>query len=261
MLKKTNSNLIGISGKLNGGKDFSAKLIQYHIANERLKEHDGGVSKEWRMEDFMQLNPERRFKESLFKTRSFAYKLKKMIAVLLDVSIHELEDREFKNFPLSNFGGKTPREMMQSIGTEWGRKLVYENIWASALINSWKPDAVQLHLLQPTGDEMKPNWLVTDVRFPNEVKAIQDAGGIVIRVDRPTELRYPDLWEDFQASEYDVWDDYLKSINRLGEVYHPSECALDEFSGFDHRISWREDETDLIVDLKLILQDEGIISD
>jgi len=29
-----------------------------------------------------------------------------------------------------------------------------------------------------------PNWIVTDVRFPNEVEAIKKAGGTVIRIDR-----------------------------------------------------------------------------
>ena len=29
-----------------------------------------------------------------------------------------------------------------------------------------------------------PNWIITDVRFPDEVKAIEDRGGIVIRLER-----------------------------------------------------------------------------
>jgi hypothetical protein len=29
------------------------------------------------------------------------------------------------------------------------------------------------------------NWIITDVRFPNEAQAIKDRGGIIIRIERP----------------------------------------------------------------------------
>ena len=31
---------------------------------------------------------------------------------------------------------------------------------------------------------MYPNWIITDVRFPNEADAIKGRGGIIIRVNR-----------------------------------------------------------------------------
>ena len=35
--------------------------------------------------------------------------------------------------------------------------------------------------------EVYPNWIITDTRFPNELQAVKDKGGINIRVNRPKE--------------------------------------------------------------------------
>ena len=64
----------------------------------------------------------------------------------------------------------TPRLAMQTLGTEWGRRL-YDNIWVDACMND----------VRSRGQD---NVVITDVRFRNEVQAVQDAGGLVIRLRR-----------------------------------------------------------------------------
>jgi len=64
----------------------------------------------------------------------------------------------------------TPRKLLQLLGTEAGRNIIHPNIWVNALFASYLKDS---------------NWVVTDVRFPNEAQAIKDRGGITIRVTRP----------------------------------------------------------------------------
>ena len=63
-------------------------------------------------------------------------------------------------------GGKTPRWAMQSLGTEWGRDLIHNDLW----INAWKSTL-------PDG-----NIVVDDIRFLNEVETIQDEGGYIINI-------------------------------------------------------------------------------
>ena len=64
--------------------------------------------------------------------------------------------------------GKTNRQMLQEIG----RKM--REIWPDVWIHNWREWV--------KGYEC--TVIVPDVRFPNEVKAIQDLGGIVIRLTR-----------------------------------------------------------------------------
>ena len=77
-------------------------------------------------------------------------------------------------------GFMTAREFLQFFGTEIGRKM-YPDIWIDATINRILEEQTGLAI-------------ITDVRFPDEVAAIQNVGGIVCRLDRT-------LFEDNHPSE------------------------------------------------------------
>jgi hypothetical protein len=64
----------------------------------------------------------------------------------------------------------TPRWVLQYWGTEVCRTGFHDDIWIASLENK----------MRKTGD----NIVISDVRFPNEIKAIHNAGGIVVRVKR-----------------------------------------------------------------------------
>ena len=83
----------------------------------------------------------------------------------------DLENREFKERELGEeWDGLTPRKILQLLGTEAGRDIIHPNIWVNSLFADYTTDS---------------NWIITDVRFPNEAKAIKDRGGIVVRIERP----------------------------------------------------------------------------
>ncbi len=79
-----------------------------------------------------------------------------------------------KELPLDILCGKTARYAMQTLGTEWGRDIIGQDVW----IQAWKAK-VELAL------EAGAMVVVDDIRFPNEAEAVGDMGGLVIRVDRP----------------------------------------------------------------------------
>lgn len=62
------------------------------------------------------------------------------------------------------------RELLQRMGTEVGRDLYGTNFWVDRVMAQVKS----------SGD-----YVITDVRFPNEAKAVREAEGRVIRVVRP----------------------------------------------------------------------------
>lgn len=49
----------------------------------------------------------------------------------------------------------------------------------------WKHIGKNFKNIKPIIPISPPNWIITDVRFPNEAKAITDRGGILIKVVRP----------------------------------------------------------------------------
>ena len=72
----------------------------------------------------------------------------------------------------------TPRWILQYWGTEVCRNSFHDDIWIASLENK----------MRKTSD----NIVISDVRFPNEIKAIHNAGGIVVRVKRGADPEWYD---------------------------------------------------------------------
>lgn len=74
--------------------------------------------------------------------------------------------------------GRSPRELMQSMGTEWARQLVHPDVWV-------KIAEQNLNYLQNTLSSVV-GFVVSDVRFENEADFIRQRGGTIIHIARPT---------------------------------------------------------------------------
>lgn len=112
-----------------------------------------------------------------FSTYALASPIKAALAAMLRVPVTKIEDREFKNAVYPPLG-KTPRQMLQTLGTEWGRQLVCEDIWLNLMRKRW---AEVQH-------EIPPYLCVTDIRFDNEANAIKKEGGTLIRIIRGDQI-------------------------------------------------------------------------
>lgn len=81
-----------------------------------------------------------------------------------DDSKNELTNNYWDNKQL------TAREVMQMVGTDMFRKMQH-NVWADATLLKIKNEEPKLAI-------------IADCRFPNEVEAVKNAGGIVIKLAR-----------------------------------------------------------------------------
>lgn len=118
----------------------------------------------------------------------------------------------------------TPRILLQILGTSVGRQIIHPNIWVNSLMSDYKatvpyPAFKRLMRDITRKDKEYPNWIITDMRFPNELEAVKKRGGISIRVFRNID----DIDKDRNPRVYD-------------EPEHPSETALDN-AEFDYTIN------------------------
>lgn len=97
---------------------------------------------------------------------SFADPIRNAVCEILGWTRAELEVRKEELIP---WLGTTPRHMMQTMGTEWGRNQIHDQLWV-------------LSMFQRMGTA---GGVTSDVRFPNEAAAILDRGGVILRVHRP----------------------------------------------------------------------------
>ena len=109
-----------------------------------------------------------------------------------------------------NMPDLTPRWVLQYWGTEVCRKAFHDDIWIASLENKLR--------------NSEDNIVISDCRFPNEIKSIKDAGGIVIRVKRGDE---PEWYKD--AADMNAGDrclNYALAKSRMSKLgIHASETA------------------------------------
>jgi len=98
--------------------------------------------------------------------------LKKMLKAM--GLTHKEVDGCLRDQPCELLGGKTPRDAMITLGTEWGRQMIDKNLWVRILMR--RVD----HLLMVGAD-----IVIDDVRFQEEAQAIKGRGGVIWRIDRP----------------------------------------------------------------------------
>lgn len=98
-----------------------------------------------------------------FTALSFASPLKRMLSVglgLTDAQLHgaakEVIDERY---------GCTPRHIMQTLGTEWGRNCIKPDLWVSLAAR-----------------RLRPFTVVDDVRFEDEAACIRELGGVVVHI-------------------------------------------------------------------------------
>lgn len=104
----------------------------------------------------------------------FAGPLKAMMrAIGLDDDALEGAGKE-RPHPL--LAGRSPRHAMQTLGTEWGRRCIGEDLWCVLARDA---------ALRAMGGNPAARIVFEDVRFANEADTVARLGGLVVRVERP----------------------------------------------------------------------------
>ena len=193
------TKILGFAGKKQSGKNTCCNFLQM------LKFHEYGVCKNASLNEQGQILVSDLFGEKVSgsdwiplteeyvdisqllesfrpcKIYAFADVLKEFAVDVLGLEYNQVYGtNEEKNSPThllwenmptgNNKGPMTGREVLQYFGSDICRKM-YENIWFDACIRRVRKDNPELAL-------------ISDVRFPNEIKGVQDEGGVVFGLPR-----------------------------------------------------------------------------
>lgn len=242
------TKIIGISGKKQAGKNtvanyingsvlLSLGMIQDFYINDNgelvistidANNNNGyGILDVTRKDDLFIQYAERELWPYI-KIYHFADPLKEMAINLFNINPKHVygnnDDKNssthllWKDIPLSekNEGSPTVREFLEHFGTKIVRK-IYCNAWNE-------------YTLKKITKEQSGIAIIPDVRFPNEVKAIKESGGVVIRLKRNiyNSDAEPECALDennFDWSEFDIIIDNSKSqlselINHVSNLKH-----------------------------------------
>tara|TARA_Y100001938_G_scaffold57757_1_gene80574 strand:+ start:9431 stop:10138 length:708 start_codon:yes stop_codon:yes gene_type:complete len=206
--------ILGISGRKQAGKNTTANILHGVVLKRlnNIEDWNIGASGELLVQteggwgEFDVTRQDRAFSEyaeynmwPFVKLYSFADELKRICVELFNIPYECVfgtdeqknqvqEHLLWENIPgaTTNEGPMTAREFMQFFGTDVCRKM-YEPIWVDSCIRKIQAEQSELAI-------------IADVRFPNEAKAIERAGGGLLRLTR-------NIYDDDHSSEVAL-DDY-----------------------------------------------------
>lgn len=190
--------IVGLHGRMRAGKDTVCQMLQeIDVGAERI---------------------------------AFADKLKQSAAAVLGITVEHLEKLKttegfiftpFVNRPvyddewdeiMEGVSSFSIRTFLQRYGTEAHRDVFGSNFW----INQTLPELDPGHFV-----------IVTDVRFPNEIDAVRDRGGVVVHVRRmgtdastdshPSEQKIPESKIDYMLDNDGSLEDLRVQVGLLYE--------------------------------------------
>lgn len=179
--------------------------------------------------------------------------------------------KQLKNYEGLELIKPTPRFLLQFIGTNLFRNQLHPEIWVNSLMSEYKNKSTLISEVNYLGDSRcgickkptkdvsyflcdehieksknnYPNWIITDLRFPNELEAVKKRGGITIRVNRPCDICGGSGYHKMSCP-----------VSKSGE--HSSETALDD-AEFDYVIDNNGTISELIDKMRNILIENKLI--
>lgn len=193
------AKIIAIHGLIGHGKDTLGRVLAHQVKGKKYK-------------------------------ASFALKVKQNVQNITGVEMeiqneHHYDapvwdySREQKQTPLKDYN-MTLGEMLQIYATEAVRDNIHEDVWANACLNGIPEDS-------------EDTYIITDLRFENEVKALRERDAILIKIIRP----YSDLEKgrdhnhiSERGLDSELFDYVLMNDKTIDDLFTKTESFMNTFN-------------------------------
>ena len=189
--------IIGISGKAGSGKDTAAKMLEVLYANPDISYEDFSNRKYKNFADIQIVH--------------FADILKETVQVLFGIGEWETNTQEGKKTTIE-WIGKTVRELLQGVG-QGLRDAIDPNLWIKVLF---------------ANTENWSNYIIADVRYPNEVYAIKKRNGVLIRIDRKG-AGAGNHSSETALDDYKEWDVHIENNGSLESLFEAMKVFIKNY--------------------------------
>ena len=179
--------IIGISGKAGSGKDTAAKMLEVLYANPDISYEDFSNRKYKNFADIQIVH--------------FADILKETVQVLFGIGEWETNTQEGKKTTIE-WIGKTVRELLQGVG-QGLRDAIDPNLWIKVLF---------------ANTENWSNYIIADVRYPNELDAIKERNGVLLRIDRK-DAGAGNHSSEIALDDYKEWDVHIENNGSIEDLF------------------------------------------
>lgn len=154
------TNIVAFAGRKQSGKTTCSEFVAKYVDGAKIYNFADPLKKDICM-NILGLSYEQCYGDDEAKNSLTPIRWK-------DIPEYNISWTWSKDYDPSGF--MTARQVMQQIGTNIFRQ-IKNDVWSSATINKIQ-------------NEKPPLAIIADCRFPNEVEAVRNVGGIVIKLTR-----------------------------------------------------------------------------
>lgn len=155
-----------------------------------------------------------------FNKLPFAYTLKRAAQFIFGFTHEQIHGSAKER--VDPFWEDTPRNVLQKMGTECMRNGYRQDIWVKAAFK-------KIHEADPEGTK---DWVMPDVRFPDEADAIKSVKGRLLRIDRPSHgdgvIATKSHVSETALKGYDGWDHVITNDGTLEELFDKANAWLEQ---------------------------------
>lgn len=184
--------IIAISGKAGSGKDTIGSMLAYFIAtgNDCFSDYIKFNNKDYW------------YKLANWDHKYFALPLKDSISKILNCSIEDLNNNNYKQSTIDWLDGMSVRSLLQKFGTGI-RNGVHPNFWVNLLFKTYN----------------KNNWIITDVRFKSEINKIKEYDCVLIRINRNSSGAGNHISET-ELDDYKFFDYVISNNETIEDLFY-----------------------------------------
>ena len=179
------------------GKNTAAMMLEKEFHNDRNRKIAGTYVK---------------LASFATKLKDISYQLYSWAGLMPEEFYEDFPEKKEEVLPLL---GMTPREIWIKLGTPAIREQVYDDTWVDCTLR---------------GPQNCDILIITDLRFPNEVKKVQDLGGYCIKINRPEIPKATDVADCALESCMD-WDYVIENDRGIEELQTSVHVIAQELRG------------------------------
>lgn len=189
--------IVGVSGKKRAGKDTIAELLTSEHGFTRVAFADA-------------------VREVLYETNPMLWSLRWLWRTLRGNPMRVAELVDTLGWEQAKAQPEV-RRLLQRLATEAARKVLGPSIWVTTGMAKVA--------------EVDGPVVITDVRFANEVAAIRAAGGVLIRVNRPSIVSRDTHKSEVELDDYDDFDAVLVNDGTVADLQADALAAVMAVTG------------------------------
>ncbi|QIW87888.1 deoxynucleotide monophosphate kinase [Agrobacterium phage OLIVR5] len=154
------------------------------------------------------------------KTIGFSDPLYETVVAATGIPMEDFQNKEIRELPDPRLGGRSIQYALNTLGSEWGRKMMFEEIWTNRAFKNEEDDMINIF---------------DNVRFTNELEGVRKGSKSVLFAIKNRDVKNDGSYPEKEIAKLQKQCDFV--IDNTGQQFAMDTHAMTLFLDYLHVIS------------------------